>query len=348
MKIHIIIPTQKLDGGNKEIQNIIKSIDGKLDFTQVSMWKAKDEINKKNLINLSNIVPSKKTAIPSMPFIFFSLIKYSKENIKNDDIVLLTHYSTFIFLMIERKNIAFFVQGLEWFLIRSFFIRAILKKIILHAYKKGRIISANKYIENELLSFGIKTDFNVSIWANESFLSKDIVPTIERKIDFVMMLRNGSGKRLDLYDKFISLAIRNGMTISFITQEPDIFAIYENLALNPLLKATPSQMKNLYENSKFFIHLSDHEGFGLPPLEAMGSGCIPFCRDSKGVNAYMQEGLSENVFSLDTKIDYIFAYISQLQEKNLTEMQTKCLSIFTLGLSKKGNIADFFYELEKK
>jgi hypothetical protein len=342
IKLHIIIPTQKIDGGNREIQNIIKSIDGKIDYMQVSIWKPKDIVNQDNHIILTNTIATKIKAILTLPLTIYLIRKYLKNQFNSGDLLLLTHYSTLIFLL--KKNISkiYFVQDIEWNFVRNRFIRFFLKKTIISSYKKGKVIVANQYLEQELLKYKIKSDFNINIWASEYFLSKEILPTNKREVDFVMVLRNGYLKRIDLYEKFISIALQKKMIISFITQEFEIFEKYKDKAFKPLFKADILEMKNLYKNSKFFLHLSDHEGFGLPPLEAMGSGCIPLCRNSKGINAYMQSGLSENIFPLDTEIDYIFSHALQLQKNDLSNMQNKCLSTFEEGLSKKKNILDFF------
>ncbi|WP_431259098.1 glycosyltransferase [Roseateles chitinivorans] len=67
-------------------------------------------------------------------------------------------------------------------------------------------------------------------------------------------------------------------------------------------------MRDLYARSTCFIHLSEHEGFGLPPLESMGAGCTPVCRDSGGVRAFMRDGpCADLLLPLSMPIEQVLA-----------------------------------------
>jgi glycosyltransferase involved in cell wall biosynthesis len=104
-----------------------------------------------------------------------------------------------------------------------------------------------------------------------------------------MMLRKGAHKRLHDYHRFIELARGSGRELRLAVISPDaelIAAVRDSVSVS-LLRPTLAQMRSLYQRTRCFVHLSEHEGFGLPPLEAMGAGCIPLCRDSGGVRAFM-------------------------------------------------------------
>jgi GT2 family glycosyltransferase/glycosyltransferase involved in cell wall biosynthesis len=50
---------------------------------------------------------------------------------------------------------------------------------------------------------------------------------------------------------------------------------------------TDVELKNLYNRAEYFIQTSIHEGFSLPPLEAMSCGCIPIVTDAFGNKEYI-------------------------------------------------------------
>ena len=102
------------------------------------------------------------------------------------------------------------------------------------------------------------------------------------------------------------------------------------------------EMKTLYARSNFFVHLSDHEGFGLPPLEAMGGGCLPLCRDSGGVRSYMLDDLlSRQLFARDVGVEPLFRRGQELLESPLemAVLRRRAREVFGRGLCSAGERA---------
>lgn len=61
----------------------------------------------------------------------------------------------------------------------------------------------------------------------------------------------------------------------------------------------------MYQKSMFFIYLSDKEGFGLPPLEAMACGCVvistpccPFLKDMCNAYLLVEVSLTSILFAM--------------------------------------------------
>ena len=83
------------------------------------------------------------------------------------------------------------------------------------------------------------------------------------------------------------------------------------------------------------MHLSEHEGFGLPPLEAMGAGCVPLCRDSGGVRAFMQPGeLSALLLPASAGVEEIYSRGRALlaEDEQLRNYSRRARDVFRKGL----------------
>ena len=62
--------------------------------------------------------------------------------------------------------------------------------------------------------------------------------------------------------------------------------------INLEIRPTADRLRNIYNNSAVFIHTSHQEGWGLPPMEAMASGCAVAAFNNKGVREFITHGLS--------------------------------------------------------
>ena len=344
-RFNFILPALKVSGGVKETVKIadeLASYGCRVEL--ISMWRGVSEVDSKHYTKfLSEFTASKVKAIYQIFLIFLKFVDYysfkkkiaEKQSIGNE-LWVFTHYSTFpLAMLIPENKRLFFVQGKEWQFENKRIFNFFLKKIIFYFYKQGRVLSANKYLTGVLRQEGVQIYAEMPIWADAEFYSK---VNQDRIFDFVMVLRRGPVKRLDMYLEFISKCLYSGEKVRLAVISPDksIIDIVSNTVEHCYLDPTVKQMKSIYGQSKFFIMLSENEGFGLPPLEAMGSGCVPICRDSGGVNAYMIGVLAKNVLSRDLDINEIFEYaISVLNDEKYDELPLFCQKIFYEGL---GNV----------
>jgi glycosyltransferase involved in cell wall biosynthesis len=182
-----------------------------------------------------------------------------------------------------------------------------------------------------LVDKDVSVGLEAPIWADRKFLCAD---SLSRDIDFVMVLRKGNHKRLDLYLRFIVLASDNGVSVAVITPEDEIAIQVRSKVTEVHLRPNQSMMGALYARSSCFIHLSEHEGFGLPPLEAMGAGCIPLCRDSGGVRAFMLDGPVANLLlPLTMPIEEVFARaLKVLRDPDINVLRIDIRRHFLQGL----------------
>jgi len=241
-----------------------------------------------------------------------------------------THYTTMpLAFTVARRNRFFFLQDLEWRFVGTW-LMPLLRAFILFAYRRGHIISANSYLTACLRAHGVPVRFEAPIWANPAFASDG---SATRDIDFAMVIRKGKHKRLDLYHAFLDRAASARMRVAVISTEDELISRVRERVAFAVVRPSLDEMRDIYSRSKCFIHLSDHEGFGLPPLEAMGAGCVPLCRDSGGVRVYMNEGLQELVMPLEAPIEVIFTTALSLvrNESMLKRLQGLCRAIFGRG-----------------
>lgn len=336
---YIILPSAKISGGNKEAIKLAEYYISKGNSVKfLLMWKSNIALNlsKYEVTFISNYKANFNLfTFLQIPIIFFKYLIFILP-ISNYKVVT-THFSTYyLTLFNKRNNIICFVQDLEWNFIYNKFLKFLIRKYILSYYKNITTISANNYIFNELKNYNLKPKYIFPIWADISFLSDS---ELERTIDFICVLRKGVAKRLDLYLKFIKLATINGKSVLVITMEPSLAELAASLGAKTLLNPSIEDMRMAYMKSKIFIMLSDSEGFGLPPLESMGSGCIPICRDCGGVRAFMLDELADNLIPLNYDIDYIYKFSSKfISSKKLIFYSKLAKKIFLSGLSDRKEI----------
>ena len=69
----------------------------------------------------------------------------------------------------------------------------------------------------------------------------------------------------------------------------------ENIISQQINPKTSNEIANFYNSCNVFIFGSYEEGFGLPPLEAMASGCAVISSDCGGVRTFLDE-FNSNLF----------------------------------------------------
>lgn len=93
-----------------------------------------------------------------------------------------------------------------------------------------------------------------------------------------------------------------------------------------IMRPTDEQILEIYREKRFFIQTSIHEGFSLPPLEAMSQGCIPIVTRAVG-NTYIKDGINGFIISSEdvTKAAGQLVDIFNKGPKYLYEIQINCL-----------------------
>lgn len=341
VKWHLVVPATTVSGGNRETLRLGADLIAEgAEVNLLSMWKSDNPMpSTLPVVYLSNWRSSKSRALLGFPVLALKFARWvsghTQTQVGARERFLFTHYTTLpLSLLVPIERRFFFVQDLEWKFVRQRALAALLRRMILYCYRRGTLVSANAYLTGALAQQGISVGLEAPIWADKDFLAPDAGP---RDVDFVMVVRPGSHKRLDYYQSFIALARRDGdLRLAAITLDSQLGAALRDSLEVCLIRPSLEQMRALYQRSKCFVHLSDHEGFGLPPLEAMGAGCVPLCRDSGGVRAFMlEEGMSTLLVPANVNVEEIYSRGRKLlaDAARLQEYRDRAREIFRKGLS---------------
>jgi len=319
MKANFIVPAINIGGGLREVLNLAEKMQKmNVHVGIIPLWRSMHQMpTGLSVQELTRIPASRLWATFTFFYVFLRfttfLIKSRKKFFKKNFFVF-THYVTIPFcFFVKRRHRVFFVQALEWQFLRNRFLSRFLKMILIFCFRHGVVITANSYLKQELQHLGVSVNHNLSIWADSKFKCENI-ENKQRDFDFVMVLRRGAPKRLDLYFQFIALCSKNSeIKIAVITPDDELASLTQASVAEVFIRPSIHEMRAAYSRSKIFVMLSEHEGFGLPPLEAMGCACVPVCRDSGGIHAYMHgNGLDALVLPLDMPLDEVYRFCTNL------------------------------------
>jgi len=317
-KVLMLLPSLRISGGVKEAVRLANDLaEQGVQIRIVALWRSEHELSCGSVPveYLSSFSAKRSFAAIQIPVLlarFFLLLRQLERQDEMHGIVLfLTHFSTFPFAWLAPKLEWFcFNQDVEWMFVREGILRSVLRWFILATSRRSRVFTTNAYVESLYQQEGIRPVGRLSIWASSEWLTSGVSQS--RQIDVVMLLRRGHMKRLDLYIEALSLMKREGLSSLVVTPDEEIFALVTKGGSQCMLRPTNESLANIYQRSKIFLLLSDTEGFALPPLEAMGSGCVPLCRDSGGPRCYMTGPLATNLIPLDATTAQICATIQTL------------------------------------
>ena len=293
----LVLPSLRVSGGVYEAVSLAQSLSNAgCRMRVISLWRAGTPVPTRLPVDeLSSWPPRIAHAAfeyPALALAFAKRLLLSRAR-RGRQHHLFTHYSTLpLALMIPRNRRWWFVQDLEWMFPSRAWARTLLERLILFVAARSRLVVANEYLRTALIARGLHVEVEHPIWADGIFAAADLRPVEARSIDVLFILRSGRMKCSPMYFQVLSHLRRKHAAVRLTAVSPDQAWLDACALAVPgaeyVHSPTRAQLAELYGRSKFFLMLSEHEGFGLPPLEAMGSGCVPVCRDAGGPRAYMK------------------------------------------------------------
>jgi glycosyltransferase involved in cell wall biosynthesis len=316
----IVLPSLSIRGGQWEALRIARDIRAAgRTVMLVVLWKHRDEVDVGDLpiVYLSRWEPKRLTAALQLPLLLSRLRRWLVANAKRcgprRPTLIATHFSTLPALwLVGSYRRAAFVQDLEWHFMATRFASRLLRAYILFAYRRIDLpIAANIYLQRSLVAAGVARARMAPIWADQFFATAELAT--DRPVDLLVMLRHGTYKRADLYFELMRRAREHGLRTLVITPDDDLAERARSESDEVLLRPSRLAIREAYARAKIFVHMSDHEGFGLPPLEAMAAGCIPVCRNSGGVTCYMlDKRVSAHLVPHDAPFETLFTHVRDL------------------------------------
>jgi glycosyltransferase involved in cell wall biosynthesis len=344
IRVLVLLPSMRISGGVREVLRLAEDMKEEgLDVEVATLWRSEHELHYPGLKfhRLSDFIASRSRAAFQYPILlarFLIYIKRLKRAKPERRLVLfLTHFSTFpLGWLAPGSDWYCFNQDIEWMFVRAGLFRTLLRRIILWTSRRGCVVTTNAYIDDRYRDENIDSIGIAAIWPTEFWLS-DRAEGL-RTMDVVMLLRRGHMKRLDLYLDMLARFTETAISFTVITPDPEIHKKVLLLTDNCLLRPSNEEIKKVYENSRIFLLLSETEGFALPPLEGMGSGCVPLCRDSGGPQCYMHGQFAGNLLDLGAKPEVILARVQELlaHPDSLSALSAAAKKNFAAGLATAG------------
>lgn len=172
-----------------------------------------------------------------------------------------------------------------------------LVRILCHlTYRLPHLLPANPYLAEELDRLGFETGPVLSLGVAAAFIHTPI-PAGKRPIDVLMFLRRGRHKRLDRYRSIARELHARGRSVAAIAPEENLLGVMSIPLADGLVPTGDARIIELMDRCRVLVLASDHEGFALPPLEAMARALPVVLFPCGGPASYARDG--ENALLVD-------------------------------------------------
>lgn len=301
-KIYFVTPQFKTGGGNRVFVELANCLAETEDVTIIFPNNSPDRntfnLNESvNVICLGSLAKNTLMKVLNLLKVFYYLHKYCR----NDYIIITDPIMSLLGFLISSSKRYRFVQADDY---RIFDDRLIVKSYIsLSIYKLLTIISYHYHYTYIFNSEYTKQKFNnlrlfKDVQSNNIIhpaINHKIFNTLERlydeiesKVKICLVARKHPWKGLITFIEAFNYLPKE------ITEKIEVVLVsHDNLENFKLPKTfvlvNPRSDEDIaitYQSSDIFISTSWWEGFGLPPLEAMASGCAVLTSKSGGVNEY--------------------------------------------------------------
>ncbi len=187
-----------------------------------------------------------------------------------------------------RTRVIYLVQDIEYRFYQGV-LRSLAHALCNWTYRLPVLLPGNPYLENELRNLGFTPIAALKLGADRIFFEQQAANG-SKQFDVVYFLRRDRHKRLDRFLQIASRLRQAGATIAGITQNAALLAESAAAVTATFKPESDRELIEVLDRCRLLLLTSDHEGFALPPLEAMARGlpCVIFPCGGPGV--YAQNG----------------------------------------------------------
>lgn len=204
--------------------------------------------------------------------------------------VLANHFSTVFPAWLSSKLLGaryvYFVQDIEYrFYVGRFY--RIIRAACEWTYRRGQLIAANSYLATELVRYQ-KVLLTTRLGVADGFFS---VPSksLSKDFEIIYFLRGENHKRIDRFDTLLPFILAKKFRVLCVSQNRKLLDTYSHRVAT-LCPADDGDIIQALDRSKMLLLTSDHEGFSLPPLEAMARGVPSVMFECGGPSVYAMHG----------------------------------------------------------
>ncbi|MGL5965534.1 MAG: glycosyltransferase family 4 protein [Fusobacteriaceae bacterium] len=358
-KICFVTPQFKTGGGNRvfvELANeLVKDNHVEIIYPNNSNETNTFELNKNiKILSLGKYKSSKIFKLLNMLYSLF----WIRKNKKDCKIVITDPIMSLFYFILPQENLFRFIQADDY---RIFDDKAIIKnEIILKIYKmltklsykskKVNYIFNSKYVYNLFLKDS-KNNVEYKLVHpainKKKFYDKKI--RLENELNICIVARKHPFKGFSTFvEAWKKLSLKEKIDNVYIISHDDLssFSLSES-KFKIIVPKSDEEISDTMNKSHIFISTSWCEGFGLPSLEAMASGCSVVTSDSGGVNEYAKNNYNcyiyppKDVDMLVQKIEELV--LDSLKREKLILNSANTIKEFSWQKSSK----DFFKEITR-
>lgn len=232
-----------------------------------------------------------------------------------------TYFSALIASCLSRVKLAYLVQDIESKYQKPY--GTILNLLCEITYYSNSIITANPFLEQEIVKRGTRPLFNFTVGVSDIFFSHLIGR--DKKFDIICFARRESWKNLDMFMAFLA-EYKRPLSVAVVSQDRSLLEQIKNtdFALHHVHCFQPVDTEALLEvldASEIMVSTSMREGFSLPPLEAMARGVCVTLYPSGGPSLYVRDGV--NALYFKTSEEMMDRVTTLLSDSDLRERLRK-------------------------
>lgn len=149
-------------------------------------------------------------------------------------------------------------------------LRLVLKTLFVKAARASQIVTTNERLERFLRRCGFASSYSGALGISRDF--EHAPYPVPRRYDVLLIAKPGLHKAGERTRRLAVVLASRGHEVCLVDQMPEPGPT-PSAALKRLPVQQAEQMRALMRQARCFVCLSVREGYGLPPLEALASGC---------------------------------------------------------------------------